>query len=347
LTRRGYATILAAVRYGFAYGGLVAASMAFFTGTMAGSKVRADVPADAVVARVGSEVITAGELSRRIQALPPFQLRMFGKSEAEIKRSFLERVLVRDSLLAQGALDQKMDEQEGVRDRVRATLRAAMVQQIRLETLAIPITDEDVAKYYQDHIEQYRAPERVAIWRILVATREDAVKVLDELKKDGSVKRWNDLARERSLDKATNKRGGNLGYVSPDGKTTDAAIVVDKALLEAVKGLKDAELQREPVKEGDRWAVVWKRQTMRSVERPVDQEAPGIKQTIARQRTEDRLEALLGAGRKEHVRDLNVDLVDDITVTEQRELQPAKRPGVLPARRVPAGPPQPAPHDHR
>lgn len=320
--------------------------MAFFAGTMTGSPVHAEAPGDAVVARVGAETITAGELSRRIQSIPPFQLKMFGKSEEEIKRNFLERVLVRDLLLAQGAVDRKMDAEENVQDRVRATLRAAMVQQIRLEAIATPITDKDVEKYYNDNIDKYRAPERVALWRILVATREDAAKVLEELKKDGSVKRWNDLARERSLDKATSMRGGNLGYVSPDGKTTDAAIVADKALLDAAKKLKDAELGREPVQEGDRWAVLWKRQTMKPVERTLDQEAPGIRQTLARQRTEQKLEAILGGARKETVRDLNLELVDDIAVSAQGDLAPAKRPGVLPARRVPAGAPQPA-HDHR
>jgi peptidyl-prolyl cis-trans isomerase C len=321
--------------------------MAFLAGSMAGAPVRADAPMDAVVARVGTQTITAGELSRRIQAVPPFQLKSFGKTEADIKRNFLERVLVRDLLLAQGALDQKMDEQEGVRDRVRATLRAAMVQQIRLETIARPISDADIERYYSENIDKYRAPERTAIWRILVASREDAAKVLEELKRDGSVKRWNDLSRERSLDKATSMRGGNLGYLGPDGKTAEAAIVVDKALLEAVKGLKDGELLREPVKEGDRWAIVWKRQTMKAVERPLADETPGIKQTIARQRTEDKLKEVLDAGRKQTVRDLNVELVDEITISDQRELETARRPGVLPARRTPAGPPQPAGHDHR
>lgn len=311
-----------------------------------GSPVRADAPDDAIVARVGSQTITAGELSRRIQSVPPFQLKMFGKSEAEIKRNFLERVLVRDLLLSQGAVDRKMDAQDDVQDRVRATLRGVMVQQIRQEAIAIPITDQDVEKYYKDNIDKYRAPERVAIWRILVATREDAVGVLEELKKDGSVKRWNDLARERSLDKATNMRGGNLGYVSPDGKTTDPAIVVDKALLEAAKPLKDAEMGREPVKEGDRWAVVWKRQTMKAVERAIEQEAVGIRQTIARQRTEDRLNAVLDGARKASAHDVNIELVDDVTVSAQGDLAPARRPGVLPARKAPAGPPQPA-HDHR
>lgn len=333
------------MRYGFAYSGALAATIAFFASTMAGSPVRADATSDAVVARVGAESITAGELARRIQAVPPFQLKMFGKSEAEIKRNFLERVLVRDLLLAQGAVDRKMDAEETVQDRVRATLRGALVQEVRLSALSTPVTDADVQKFYDDNIDKFRAPQRIAIWRILVASREDAVKVLEELKKDGSVKRWNDLARERSLDKTTNMRGGNLGYVSPDGKTTDASIVVDSALLEAVKTLKDAEMSHEPVKEGERWAVVWRRQTMKAVERPLELEAPGIRQTIARMRTEAKLDAILDGARKD-VRDANPELVDELNVSAQGDLAPAQRPGVLQVRRAPAGLPQPG-HDHR
>jgi peptidyl-prolyl cis-trans isomerase C len=85
---------------------------------------------------------------------------------------------------------------------------------------------------------------------------------------------------------------------------------------------------------------------MKAVERPLELEAIGIRQTIARQRTEDRIKGVLAEARKANVRDLNLELVDDVTVSAQGDLAPAKRPGVLPTRRTPAGPPVPA-HDHR
>jgi peptidyl-prolyl cis-trans isomerase C len=311
-----------------------------------GPSVQAETAEDAVVARVGPSTITAGELSRRLLSMPPFQLKMFGKTEDEIKRTFLERVLVRDLLLAQGAVDQKLDAEDNVEERARATLRGAMLQQIRLEALSEPISDQEVEKYYNDNADKFHAPERLGIWRILVATREDALSVIEEWKKDSSATRWNVLARERSLDKATNMRGGNLGYVSPDGKTGDAAIVVDAAVIELAKTLKEAELSQVPVKEGDKWAVVWRRGTMKPVDRPLAQEAPGIRQTLARQRTENKLKALLDTARKEHVHDLTPDFVDELTVSAQGDLQPVKRPGVLPARRAAPGLPQPG-HDHR
>jgi peptidyl-prolyl cis-trans isomerase C len=319
--------------------------MAFAAATVSGGSVRADAPDEAIVARVGSQTVTAGELSRRISSIPPFQLKTFGKTEDEIKRNFLERVIVRDLLLAQGAVDQKLDQQENVEERVRATMRSAMVQTIRIESAGAPITDAEVAQFYKDNADKFHAPVRIALWRILVATKEDAVKIIEEMKKDGSVKHWNDLARERSQDKSTNLRGGNLGYVDPEGKTADVAIVVDKAIVEAAASLKDGEPAAAPVKEGEKWAVVWRRQTMAAVDRSLDSEAAGIRQTLARQRAEAKLKELIDHATGERVRDVNLELVDDVTVSAQGDLQPARRPGLLPARRLAPG--QPAPHDHR
>jgi peptidyl-prolyl cis-trans isomerase C len=320
--------------------------MAFAVATASGSQVHADTQEDAIVARVGTQSITAGELARRMLSIPPFQLKSFGKTEEEIKRNFLERVLVRDLLLSQGAVDHKLDKDENVDERVRATMRSAMLQQIRIEVQASPISSEEVAKYYSDNADKFRAPERVAIWRILVASREEAASIIAEVKKDNSVKRWNDLAREKSLDKASNMRGGNLGYVDPDGKTSDAAIVVDKAVLDAVKNLKDAELGLEPVKEGDRWAVVWRRQTMKAINRSLEDEQAGIRQTLARQHAEEKLKAVLDKARADTVSNLSVELVDDVGVSAQGDLQAVKRPGVLPARKAAPGKPMPG-HDHR
>jgi peptidyl-prolyl cis-trans isomerase C len=334
------------VRYGFAYGGVAAAVMAFTAITVQGSSVRADAPDDAIVARVGSQTITAGELSRRLQSIPPFQLRTFGKTEDEIKRNFLERVMIRDLLLSQGAIDRKLDKEEAVEDRVRATMRSAMVQTIRLDAQSAPITDADAKKYYDENPDKFHAPERIAIWRILVGSREDALKIVEEMKKDTSVKHWNDLARDRSVDKATNMRGGNLGYVDPDGKTTDAAITVDKAVLDAVKEIKDGEMSPAPVKEGDRWGIVWRRQTMKRIDRPFEQEAVGIKQTLLRMRAEEKTKALLDKAREEHVRDVNLEMADEVTVSAQGDLTASKRPGTLPSRKIPAVLIPPG-HDHR
>ncbi len=55
-------------------------------------------------------------------------------------------------------------------------------------------------------------------------------------------------------------RGGNLGFVSPDGTTPEPGIEGERAVLDAVAKLKDTQIGPEPVNDGNRWVVVWRRQ---------------------------------------------------------------------------------------
>ena len=90
-------------------------------------------PPSAVVGRAGSRVVTAGELQDRIAHIPPFQLKGLGGSIAEIRRNLLDRALLRDALFAQGAKDQKLDQQPEVRARLDRVMRNALLDQLRKE----------------------------------------------------------------------------------------------------------------------------------------------------------------------------------------------------------------------
>src|SRR5690349_24765067 len=103
------------------------------------------------------------------------------------------------------------------------------------------------------------------LWRILVGSKEDAQKLLENAKQDLSPKHWNELARDKSLDKSTSLRGGNLGFAEPDGKTSDPNVTVDQALLRAAEKVKDGELVPEPIAEGSSWAIVWRRQSQKAI----------------------------------------------------------------------------------
>ena len=83
--------------------GLLAAGLAIAATSLPGSVARAD--ASPVVARVGSRVITAADLERRIAGVPIFQLRGFGHTPEEVRKNFLDRVMVREILFSEGAAD--------------------------------------------------------------------------------------------------------------------------------------------------------------------------------------------------------------------------------------------------
>ncbi|WP_437726523.1 peptidyl-prolyl cis-trans isomerase [Sorangium sp. So ce861] len=332
---------------------LAAAAVAAVGAASTGLSLRAEAQtpaggaADAVVARVGDRVITAPEVERRLAQIAPFQLQSFGRTPEEIRRNFVSQVLVREQLLAQGAAAQKLTERADVQDRIRSVLRAALLQRLQAEAAASsPVTDEEVRAYYEAHREKFSAPAMVALWRILVATREEAEALLAELKKDPSPQRFKDLARERSLDKATSMRGGDLGFVAPDGATSEPGLKVAPGLLEAAARVKDAELVPEPVPEGDRFAVLWRRQSRRPVSRSLEQEAPSIRQILAHGKAEAQVKQLLERLRAQDVSGYAPELVDLIDVTSAGDLQPLKRPGTLASSRRPgAPPPSPVPRN--
>lgn len=313
------------------------------------TSVRADAREDAVVVRVGEVALTVRDVERRMAQLPPFQLRTFGTTAEEIRRRFVQEVLVRELLFSQGAAQQGVASRPEVEERTRGILRGTLLARMRADTAKEqPISDEEVRAYYEQNRPKFNAPARVALWRILVATREEAEKLIGELRKEElSPKRWNDLARDRSLDKSTSLRGGNLGFVLPDGATSDPEIKVDPRLVQAAEKVKDGELVPEPVAEGERWAVVWRRQSMKAVTRTLEQEAPAIRQVLAHQKAEARVKQLLEQLRKEHLKDYNPESVALLEVSGGGDLQPTRRPGALPSSRKPSAPsPKEQQHQH-
>ncbi|MFO0660310.1 MAG: peptidyl-prolyl cis-trans isomerase [Polyangiaceae bacterium] len=289
-------------------------------------------PEDQVVARVGSTQIMASELSRRILATPRFQLRQFGSTPAEIKRAYLEKVLIPEVLFAEGAKAKKLADEPGVRVKILDTERSAMLHAVRKEQVEEgAISDAEAQRYYDQNRERFQTPERIQVWRILVATSEEAQKVIDEIKAPGGEKKWNDIARERSLDKTTNERGGALGFLQVDGQSNEGSVKADPALFAAAKKVKDGELVSEPVKEAKGFGVVWRRGTIPSVSRPFELEAPQIKQTLARQKSEGAVKALLEKLRKENVSEVNEGLLGLVEIASNAEVVPVQRkPGARP-----------------
>lgn len=329
---------------------LLAGGVALLLTTSPGAPVRAQAPAPStasaeVLARVGSRVITVGDLERRLANIPTFQLRAFGNSPDAIRKNFLERVLIRELLLSQAAAAEKLPERADVQDRVRSVLRSIVLGQVRMETAkSSPVTDEEVRVYYDKNWSKFHAPPRIAVWRILAGSREEAAAILEAMKKDLTPKRWNELARDKSLDKATAMRGGNLGFVAPDGTTSDPSIKVPVELMKAALTVKDGDLVPEPVAEGSRFAVVWRRQSMKAVDRSLEQEAMAIRQILAHEKVDAGVKGLVDKLRAEHVAELHPELLDQVEITSSGDLQPLRRPGTLPtSRRASAGPPQPVP----
>lgn len=308
----------------------------------------ASASADLVVARVGTKTVTLGELERRMRQMPAFMLRRYGSTADEIRHRFLDEVLVRDLVLTQGAIDQGLDKRPDVDDKVKAILRSALYDQLKKGASPEQITDDEVKKFYESNSDKFISPRRISIWRILVGSEPEAREIIAEVKQGEDVKKWNQIARDKSLDKASSMRSGNLGFVNPDGTTAQPELKLDVSIFDAADKVKDGEIVPEPVKEGDKWAVVWRRQGMRAVTRTLESEAATIRAALADEKMRKSADDLLTSLRAAGVGEMHPELCDMLSITDTGDVEKARRPGVLAKARSNAQPtPQEEPAGQR
>jgi len=271
----------------------------------------------AVVVHVGAaRSITVGELEDRVAGMPPFQRATFGADAAAVRRAFLDQVMIPDALESLGAEADKLDQHLPTSYAVERVRSQATVRALRERVgPAASISNDDVQKYYDANRFRYDTPERIQIWRILCKTKDEAQKVLDEVKKDATPKEFGDEAREHSVDKASNLRAGNLGFIAPDGTSNEPGLKVDPSIVRAAQGVRDGELVPQPVAEGEYFSVVWRRGTIAPSKRTVDQASAQIRDTLWKARVKDETDRLVASLRAAKLRDFNPAPLDTLGAT--------------------------------
>ena len=74
----------------------------------------------------------------------------------------------------------------------------------------LQIKDSEALAYYREHIDQFRIPEEVKVRQIVVSSEEEAIKILEKLKKSPP-SAFERIAREKSEGPEA-ERGGLMGY---------------------------------------------------------------------------------------------------------------------------------------
>jgi peptidyl-prolyl cis-trans isomerase C len=295
-----------------------------------------DAPADAsaqvaraepVVARVGPLTATVGEIEARLARVPAVTRAEWGTTADAVRRGFVNDVVVPQALLLASAEAQSLATEPPAsyaieRARSNATLRALRAR----VGPAAAISADDVRAYYDQHQASFDSPDRIGVWRILCATREDALAVLDALKADASTKAFTDLARIHSLDKGTSLRGGDLGLLTDDGMSPEPGLRADPAVMRAVRAVHDGDIIPSPVPEGTGFAVVWRRGSLPARQRTLAEVAPAIRDAIWKDRIKDAADQLLANLRAARVRDVHEDVLvaadipaDDGPATRERQ----------------------------
>jgi len=209
-----------------------------------------------VVATVGSETITVGELEDMINSRSPYARKRFAD------RAVLERFLddqVKNELFYQGAEKLGYGNDPRVREFLDQTLVQIYVRR-EFEEAVTPesVTKEDVAKYYEEHPEEFHRPEMRRARHILVASKKEAEDIRRQVQ-SGKGQTFRALAKELSLDTETKLRGGDLLYFSTDGtlvgKPDQAA--VNATLAKAAFSLEKVGELSKPLDLGDgKWSIL-------------------------------------------------------------------------------------------
>jgi peptidyl-prolyl cis-trans isomerase C len=114
--------------------------------------------------------------------------------------------------------------------------------------------------------------------------------------------------------------------VYPDGATDVPQLRVDAVLYGAAAKVADGELVPEPVREGERFAAVWRRGSLPAVDRPLASEAPAIRGILERERVVAARTALLERLRREHAPEVHADLLEQLPMSSSAPPRPEQTP---------------------
>ncbi len=278
------------------------------------------VAASSVVSAAEPELVRVGERSlrlaaaqRRLDRLGSAALSELHSEPAARPKAFIESVLVPELLLgALGRKDPKIPRRYLENRELQLALERELYRGAR-------VSADDVQRFYELHRGRWQRPRALLLQRILVRDEATARGLISKLGAQPRAALFAALAREHSLDSATAFRHGSLGYVQASGHTDAAQVVVRPALFAAAARVEDGQLVPDPVSEGDRYAVVWRRGARPEQKVPLAEAWSEVEVLTRRETaTRDRQQLLQGL-RDERVRDVDLDAIERVEYAASEE----------------------------
>ncbi|KKB78354.1 hypothetical protein VW35_12025 [Devosia soli] len=167
----------------------------------------ATVTPETVIATVGGEPITEGDLSFAAEDLSQDLAQM----PPEQRRAFLLRVLIDMKVMAGAAKQAGMDQTPIFAQRLKYLEERALRRAYFADAIANQVTEEAVRAEYDTYVAQFQPQEEVHARHILVKTKEEADAIKAELDAGGD---FEAIAKEKSIDPGSGANGGDLGFFS-------------------------------------------------------------------------------------------------------------------------------------
>ncbi len=259
-----------------------------------------------VLAKIGETVITVGDFADEINKKSPY---LRARYETMDKRKDLLNSIVRRELLAAEAVRRGLEKNHDVQRSMKQVMIQKLLNHVfeeRVKKAGIP--EEELRKFYQEHLNEYDKAEQVRISHILVAEKDAAQGVLAEAKeKGGDMREWRELVRKHSVDKETKARGGDLRYFPRDAENIDKNIIAA-----AFKLQKPGEIAG-PIKTSDGFHIIRLTHRRKAFKRTFDEVKDQIEQRILRRKRSETVQAFTDEIREK----AEIEIMDDELETLQ------------------------------
>lgn len=242
-----------------------------------------------VLASIGGINITVSDFNERVSNLPARYREIIKKR----KKEFLEE-LINDTLLYQEAVRKDLHKDEDVKKVIKEARKKILIARLLKDEVddAINITDDDIAKFYEENKTRYMTPEIMRVSHILVPTRDEAEVILSKLNSGAS---FDEVARSKSVD-PTAQRGGDIGYFPKGQLMPEFENACSTLAVNETSGIVKTKLGYHIIMLTDR---------REPKERPLEQVRDDMKSRIRKVKRQKIFNDLLGRLRKEITVDVN------------------------------------------
>jgi len=257
-----------------------------------------------VLARVGDQVITLGDYAATLERMDEFDRLRY--QSAERRKELLEEIIDVE-LLAQDAKAKGLDKEPETQAAIHQILREALLAEIhRNGRVPADISGEEVRTYYEKHRDEFREPERRRVALIVVDSKGEAEKVLEQAAK-ASPMQWGELVQKHSLDKPPKpsptsplELAGDVGLVGPVDDPKGGNPRVPEEVRAAVFELAEVgQVLDRVVAAGDRFYVVKLMGKQEARERTLAEADRSIRASILQEEIDKREKELEEQLRKE------------------------------------------------
>ncbi len=175
---------------------------------------------DLVVARVNGKPIKGLEVLRKAKEK---KVSLNDKT----KREILDKLILY-KLLDEEALRRGYTREKGIKKKIKVYKEELLKKMFKAGVVAplIKVDEKEILEYYNRNKENYRKPDRVRLRAIVVATEEEARKLVQELKEGAD---FAYLARTRSINTALKERDGEMGWILANTLSPEIARAVKDA----------------------------------------------------------------------------------------------------------------------